>query len=201
MKPTLLLDVDGVLADFPALYRELARTVVDRALPPYELQTQWRMHDALGLSERETKRVDARLLESGVAQTIRPYPGVIDNVKALMQEADVVFVTSPIEISPTWCYDRTCWLVRHFGMYAGERVVHTYEKQYVSGNLFIDDKPSNIAKWLKHWAVRGGTVGVSRIALLWDWPFNSEENDPSTAGMRRSHDWDEVMSIVRNIGG
>lgn len=193
MKPTLLLDVDGVIADFPQHYRNLAQSICDRTLPALSECRVWRMSEALGLSERETKRVDMMLQRPQTAYELEPMAGAVPSVRALTKCADVYFVTSPIELSPTWCYDRTNWLVRQFGAEIGERVVHTYYKYLVHGDVFVDDKVSNVAAWQARWKDKAG--------VAWAAPFN--ENDPllDVHGIRRTGDWDDVFSLLVEAAG
>ena len=192
-KPVVLLDVDGVIADFAGYYTQLASEALCKSYPAPSTHKNWRLSESLQFTEREHTRVEHLMMEAGRASSIKPYPYAIDAVKGLFTIADVVFVTSPIEISPTWVFDRQSWLVKHFGT-EHARAVHTYYKQYVNGDFLIDDKPANIRKW------KEATVpGTKRVGLLWGHTFNTIENDPTTEGMLRVYCWSEVREAIKEF--
>lgn len=184
-KPIVLLDVDGVIADFSAEYYRLACQIAHRTLTGPEEWDDWDMKVALGLNEQEVRYIHTHLNRPGVAEGFSPYYGAVDGVHELMRKeiCDLYFLTSPIETSPTWCHDRTMWLVAHFGLEQGRKVIHTHYKHLVKGDFFIDDRPSNVTNW--------GGANAGGTPLLWDMRFNRGFHH-----LTRVYGWTELIKMV-----
>ena len=144
MRPIVLMDVDGVIADFCHAYLFWTKMVTGKKFTPGDV-TQWEFADALNLSSEESHAIDMVLRGPDIASGFGEYPGSVRLVKELMTFADVVFVTSPFAKSPTWAHDREWWLKARFGEDA--KIIHTKHKQYVDGDFMIDDGPHNLAAW------------------------------------------------------
>lgn len=67
-------------------------------------------------------------------------------INELSASHDVYFLTSPLP-SPTWVSDRNEWLVKHFGLHLGSKVIYTSHKSLVAGHIFVDDKPEAVVEW------------------------------------------------------
>lgn len=180
--PVLLLDVDGLIADFVTLYVNIASTALGRPFANFAC-TEWDVGDALKLSKQEKDQVHALLNAPGIAMLANPYPGSVEAVKELANISDIHFVTSSIG-SPTWAYDRQEWLEKHFGEELGEKVISTKHKERVSGDIFVDDKPENVRRW--------SIENPQNQALLWDQLYNRE-----AVHLRRVFNWPELVGIVR----
>jgi 5'(3')-deoxyribonucleotidase len=178
----VLLDVDGVIADFTGKVLSEIERILGRYYEPHQV-TQWSIKDALGLSDRDWKRVvDEVICREGFAYFLDPYPGAVAAVKELAAD-HVYFVTSPWHSSETWCHDRTEWLCKHFGQAQGRKVIHTGHKHLVDGDVLVDDKPETVFEWAR--------VNVRRVGVLWDRPYNQR------SGLRlRTNDWDRLRQII-----
>ena len=147
---TILLDCDGVLADFvtPAL-----RVVADLGGPVlmHDDLTTWDIDDALPEDKRPA--FWERACAPGFCASLLPYPGVKEALARLRQLGDVVCVTSPMATSPTWQHERTHWLKDVLG-FERDHVISTSGKRYVRGHWFADDKPEHVTDWCA--ANRGG---------------------------------------------
>ncbi|MGB1016084.1 MAG: 5' nucleotidase, NT5C type [Nannocystaceae bacterium] len=162
-RPTVLLDVDGVVADFTAQILRLTHSLFDRRFTPEDV-TEWDYKSALGLSDKEWRLVSTIIGSKDFAFELPVYPGAISGVQDLAKVADIYFVTSDWRTSPTWVYDRNRWLELRFGRELGKQVIHTSHKHLVRGDVFVDDKPSNVAAWASAWP--------SGIPVLWKRPYN-----------------------------
>ena len=186
--PRVLLDVDGVLADFVATYLEALALVTNRRRYAAEITT-WSFKDALGLSKEVEGKVNAQLAKEGVASAMPVYSGAVKGVKSLTGVAEVYFVTSPFN-SPTWTYDREKWLLKHFGEEMSRRVVHTSQKHLVKGDVFVDDKTANVRRWAKEWPL--GTP------VLWNQPYNQSDH---VGYILRCGVWDQICNIAQLYKG
>lgn len=179
----ILLDVDGVIANFHARARRMIRERVGIDIPEDEFTT-WDVCDPL--PEQWMKdEVHVGLAQPGFAATLEPYPDAHEAVRQLREIGEVLFVTTPHHRSETWMKERERWCHEHFG--AGpDEVIHAARKYAVYGRLFVDDKPKNIEQWkARH---------PDKTAILWDQPYNRYASH-----LRRERDWSEVIRVAREI--
>lgn len=183
MRPTLLLDVDGIIADFETAFLEVARDLTGRDI--VRDPTQWCMEAQCRLTEEEAGEVWSVIHGSRFARDLDPYPFAVDNVKSLSELCNVYFVTSPMEENPTWAHDRALWLRSHFGDELGSKVISTKHKHCVRGNVFVDDKPEHIEQWSR--------AHGDGAAFLWNRAYNSEIELP------RVRSWRELHTVVHQL--
>jgi 5'(3')-deoxyribonucleotidase len=181
IKPTVLLDVDGVLADF-------AGALLDWAGPQYTRDhlSEWDLTKALGLADRQSE-FDAVAGEPGFCESLPLLDGAQDFVEDLRLVADIVVVTSPYSAAKLWTYDRLIWLERHFKITKHD-VIFAKRKHLVRGDVMIDDGPHNVEAF-----VRAGGRG-----LLIDQPWNRHYVTPlSLVGkMSRCRDLGHALAAV-----
>lgn len=145
------VDVDGVVGNYTQLYLNAVRAATSLSIPRDWAPPQWDLDKALGLT-KEQKLAAYKLMDlPGVASSMAVYPGSVEGIKKLSAVADVFFVTSPLLSSPTWCFDRTAWLEKHFGKELADSVHYTRHKYTFAADLFVDDKPSHCEEWTAAW--------------------------------------------------
>lgn len=157
-KPRVLLDCDGVVADFLGYYLRILNSVTGNHYTSSDVQ-QFQIEEALELSEDVSDVVFRAISLPGVAQKFEVLPGALEAVARLREIAQVVFVTSAGDTalsSPTWCYDRMVWCRANFG---NVPVVLAHEKEFVAGDVLVDDKPKNVKAWKEEYP--------DKIAVLW----------------------------------
>lgn len=142
MKPILLLDMDGPLADFDARFHDLCE------------EKGWRQHR--GAHHRHNPCPDHRFLNDcmlphegrearRVVDNTRWFrdlpltPGAQDGVMELATHFDVWICSKPLETN-VWCRDdKAAWIRRHFGPYWERRLILAPNKGLVRGNILLDD--------------------------------------------------------------
>ncbi len=124
-KPVVVLDVDGVLADF------LKPTLDVPAVKPFK------------------KELYALWARKGLAASLPMLPGTQEAVALLRQYADIRFATSPMGANKTWIAERNRWLGKNYGARVVD-VTHTGKKSDVVGDFFVDDKPDNVLEYMKN---------------------------------------------------
>lgn len=163
-RPLILLDCDGVLADFvtPSLrvIHELGGPKLHHDdVPDYNL--------GLLLPEGEPRDTFwARVSEPGWCTELQPYVGAKQLVRELREIGDVVCVTSPMEDGRQWAWERTRWLVEHFG-FDRDDVANMSGKHWVHADYFADDSPKHVERWVARQRAlrgRGPTSGGCVIA-------------------------------------
>jgi 5'(3')-deoxyribonucleotidase len=180
----ILLDVDGVVANFVGSYLRVVKDVTGRDYGDEDV-VEWNIASALGLSEQEQARVHEVVATPGFCLELSVYPGAVAAVRRLAGRHSILWVTTPSEHNPTWRQDRQRWLARHFGE-LGASLVQTSDKQLVDGDLLVDDRPENCAAW-----ARAHPAG---LAVLWSRPWNVSA---VPAGICRAASWDEVDFIAQ----
>jgi len=181
MKPTVLLDCDGVLADFVSAALRIVKSLTGRYYSP-ETITTWEVFDSLPEDERVRSEVYRAMKAPGGCSNIPVYADALSGVKRLREIADVVAVTSPFKGSLTWAHEREVWLEKYFGI---SNVIHARDKRRVHGDFFVDDKPEHIREWLAYWATRDPNC----VGILWQTP----RVDQLPHGVST---WDQVIEIV-----
>lgn len=182
MRPTILIDVDGVIANF--LGETIYRLNYCMGLPVPYSESDWPAWSILEVLSPEVQTAAREIWhESGFAYSIPAYFGAIDGVKRMATIADVYFVTSPLKNSQTWAFDRERWLKYWFGDDLGSHVIHTHHKHMVRGDMLIDDKPSHVEEFLE----------TGRTARL----FRRSYNDGLT--LPYVNDWNEVYDDVDDL--
>lgn len=166
IRPRVLLDCDGVLADFIDVALDIVGVVTGRTYQPEQV-TQWDFCAALGLTSDEAAIVKRSIgAYPNLAAGLNLYPGVVDGVRALQEIAEVYIVTSPWNSNPTWCHDREAWLWKYFKI-PSARVVHTSAKHLVVGDVLVDDKTSTLIDWQ--------AAHPSKLAVQWSTPHNRSD--------------------------
>jgi 5'(3')-deoxyribonucleotidase len=187
-RPIVLLDCDGVLADFVSAMLRVVYEVTGEAYRPEQV-TEFDFCRALGLGPTDAGNV--MLAISGrrkFCARLVTYPGARDGVRRLREVADVYIVTSPWNSNETWTSEREWWLQHYFDIPHG-RVIHASAKHLVRGDVFVDDKTSIVATW-QRWNPDG-------LALRWNTPHN--QRDPWDG--RSTSSWDELIELVAARSG
>lgn len=166
-KPTILFDVDGVVADFLTPTLKYVNNLLQANYGPDDIK-QWNMFESLKSDGIDVETECFKYYsQDGFALNLLPYKESIEPVKHINKIANLYFVTTPVQTSRTWCYDRVVWLKQHFGV-TDEQVLFAHNKSIVTGDLFIDDKIEHVKAWAQ--------VNKFKPAILWKQPYNKNEN-------------------------
>lgn len=178
----VLLDVDGVLADFTGAVCWCWSERFGREFKSEQV-TQWDIAEALGIPKVLHAWAWEALRVPGFCRNVGSYPGAIEFVEALrMRGEEVYFVTSPLG-GQHWHYERERWLKWFFGAKSNQ-IIFCHDKHLVRGRALIDDKVETIRAWSK--AHPYGT------AILRSQPYNAREE---WAGPRASS-FDEMLRLL-----
>jgi 5'(3')-deoxyribonucleotidase len=178
----ILLDVDGVLADFLTPAIVILRRLTGKPWTHQDMPT-WDLFDVVG--HEWEKRFFQECGRRGFAESLDVYAGAREGVAQLQQISDIYIVTSPMQHNPTWTYERESWLQKHFEIPAS-KVVHTSAKYLCRGDILVDDRPANVEKWIAQ--------HPNGIGLLWDQPYNRSQTH-----LRRASSWQQVLDVAQNM--
>lgn len=180
--PRVLIDVDGVLADFLAPSLPILAGLTGRAWTVDDFKT-WDLFDTV---PREYEQAFfAAVNQPGWCRSIPVFPLAQEGVRVLREMAEVYIVTSPMNHVPTWTHEREGWLKEHFHI-PHKKVVHTSAKYLCVGDVLVDDRPANIESWEEE--------HQDGLGLLWDQPYNRDYQARS-----RVSTWTEVIDVVRRL--
>jgi 5'(3')-deoxyribonucleotidase len=168
MKPTVLLDVDGILANFTLAAVSLVNEITGKKYKPSDITT-WEVFDSIPV-----------------------YEGAVEGVKKLKELADIICVTSPFNGSPTWAHERELWLERHFGADISY-VIHTRHKERIHGDIFIDDKYEHVRSWFDYWLSQNNDYVIPVL-----WQTDRTINTEVVEGVTVATNWNQVVQLVHN---
>lgn len=185
MRRRVLLDVDGVLADFLSATFEFLRDWTGRSWTTMDLMS-WEIFDhpeLLSFKERGYEQWRTQ----GFCGTLQPYQGAQAAVASMQEVADVYILTSPMD-SLYWVHERDAWLKQHFGINR-KNIIHTSAKYVCSGDVLVDDRHDNIVQWLEH--------HPEGLGVLWAHKYNDGLALPT--GAVRTASWEDLVGMVRDI--
>lgn len=160
-KLDVVLDVDGVLADFVAATLRYLLEKHRVEIRPSHINV-W---DIVSVPEIKPYKEDLwkAWAQKGYAQNLPVIEGTQETVALLRRYANIKFATAPMKANPTWIKERNAWLRRYFDARTVD-ITHTDKKSVVPGHFFVDDKPANIEEY----------AGVHKDAhvFLRLWPYN-----------------------------
>jgi 5'(3')-deoxyribonucleotidase len=194
-KKRILLDCDGVLADFIG---EVIETIVAHGGPRH-------VHaDVIEFNFSTALKLDpdlARLVKRTISKDpgwwigLDPFQEAIEGVAKLREVADVFVVTSPWNSCQTWLFERESWLKQHFDI-PHSHVLAGSAKHIVSGHMLVDDKTEACAAWDDEqsaaWQMPDGTREES-FAVQWQTPHNRLDEWHG----RSTRSWSELLEWAR----
>lgn len=184
-KPIILVDLDGVLANFELACLEAWQREYP-SLPYIELEN--RCHWDV--------RMDYRALDSSYEGLMKDLMRekdfylnlpIIDGAKEAMEEMlaanyEVLICTTPSRINLKCTTEKSEWVVKMLGPHWVERIIFTRDKTMVRGDILIDDKP-----------VICGLLTPTFTHVLFDWAYNREQDKP------RIKEWKNWRQTVDSV--
>jgi len=145
----ILLDMDGVLADFDAkLFADTAEVIQW----PSEALRRTRRFCTDHLPSNQERRYVRRHIET--TPFFRDLP-VIEGARKGVRELeemgfDLWVVSKPLESNPTCASDKYAWVADHFPTLAG-KVILTPDKSLIHGGILLDDAIKDRERALASW--------------------------------------------------
>jgi 5'-nucleotidase len=160
----ILIDMDGVLADFVTGFKA---AWANHGLPDYFGRwEQWDLTHYIPVQEHKDM-VDVVMCQPGLFRGLPVMPGAVDAVLGLMAEGHQVWICStPVANSPCCMDEKLAWLKEHFGAAVAKRAILTQDKTIVRGEILVDDRPDI-----------HGALAPSWEHVVYDQPYNREVTD------------------------
>lgn len=140
MKKRLLIDLDGVLADF------------DKAIKAIDPNIHTGNYESSGERVYQICEQNPRIFLN-----LEAIEGAIEAVKELWPTYDIHFLSTPMDRQPQSYTDKCLWLQRHFGKMAYERLILTFNKDFVDGHYLVDDRKKRGVDKFKGMHIHFGT--------------------------------------------
>lgn len=183
----VLIDCDGVLADFVGHLKKVCRL--------YSHVTEWDLDKCL-TQEELTRIAELRHEDNGFCKNIPWLPGACTFLDLCVFSYDTYIVTSAWNL-PGWERDRRKWLKGYVGSH---KIIFSPKeaKPLIKGDVLIEDHPGTCYKWLEE--------HKEGKAILLDAPWNQEntrtfkEHGPHPR-MIRSHTYDDVYDLLERRFG
>lgn len=185
-KLIILCDVDGVISNFVKRALPIIKEIKNISLDPNTV-TGFHLNIVYSLNDEQTEQYFRACESQGFVLGMELIPGVIEAIAELEKLSEIVYVTAPWPSSPYWMYERDKWIRDRFGPQS--KIIHTNQKQYVQGDIFIDDRPLNVIEWASR--------NPNKLAILWDQPWNKDIILESGTGYRLN-DWSQIINIVKS---
>lgn len=149
--PKVLVDLDGVLADFRAgLQNRLAEELGSGFEPvPLARCDKFILQDVFVGGVSAIAHRIAR--EPGFYLNLPPFPGALDALSELAQVYPTYLCSSPDNQNPTCASDKLAWVRRYLGREWLQRTCLVADKTLVRGAFLIDDKPGVTGALMPTW--------------------------------------------------
>lgn len=188
--PLILLDCDGVLADFVGAALDVAHDLTARRWVHADI-TEWDLFELLVCPKKGPLKeaVRSAVSKKGFCAQIPVLPGADAGVR-LLRDAGfrLKVVTSPWR-SATWCSERFEWLDRHFGFSMAD-VIFAKDKSVIAGDVLVDDSSVNLIDW--HQA---RLPCERRRPILWHAPHNAN----TRTGILHTASWGDVLRTACGV--
>jgi 5'-nucleotidase len=174
---TLLIDMDGVLADtLNGFNKRLSELYPQIPLILYENLNEFYLENCYPKEYR--KNIESIWKSKNLFLDLSPMPGAIEAIDKLRKISDICICSSPFEENPTGVQDKWDWIIKYFGKSYTKRLILTRDKTRVSGDYLIDDKP-----------VITGSKNPSWEHILYSHPWNKNINKKRLTWQN----WQEVL--------
>ena len=171
MKKIVLVDMDGVLANFYPQFIEMEYK---------ETGIQIDINKLDGILEQDAFPSFHKLVNSpGFFRTVPLIEGSVEGLKYLNDKYDVIIASSATEF-PNSLVDKHAWLGEHFPFINWKQMIFCGSKSNIQGDVMIDDHPKNLSNF-------------DGQRILFSEPHNAFVNDES---FRRVSGWKEIMTIL-----
>ncbi|XP_077019943.1 5'(3')-deoxyribonucleotidase, cytosolic type [Tamandua tetradactyla] len=140
----VLVDMDGVLADFEAgLLRAFRRRFPrEPHVPLEERRGFFASEQYRALRPDLAEKVASVYKAPGFFLDLEPIPGALEALREMssMDNTQVFICTSPLRMYDHCVGEKYRWVEKHLGPQFVERIILTRDKTVILGDLLIDDK-------------------------------------------------------------
>lgn len=138
MKPIILMDMDGPLADFDRAFWDLCEQM------GFEMNCTRGQQSQRFATDHVVHFDDRRWIRRHIDTTdwfrhLPVTPGALKGMATLAQLAEVWVVSKPLLLNPRCRDDKAAWLKEHFGL--TYHLILANDKSMIRGHVLVDDAP------------------------------------------------------------
>ena len=172
----ILVDMDGVLADFEGAFLDRWRsTYPDRSFVPLSERRTFYLS-----KEYPTELAREIFCAATFIRDLPPIAGGLEAVQDMLRSGMEVFIcSSPLSDYQNCVVEKYDWVVRHLGFEWSKRLILTKDKTLITGDVLIDDRPSV-----------DGIATPTWEHVIYDQPYNREVNTKRRLTWKN---WREVL--------
>ena len=175
----ILVDMDGVLADYEGGFLKLWRTQhAEKPFIPIEQRTTFYVADQY---PADLKDLVFKIFSSAnFFRSLEPIDGGIKALNELKQMGQEVFIcTSPLTSYRNCVLEKYEWVEAHLGKEWVDNLILSKDKTMIKGDILIDDRPN----------IKGCDI-PSWEHILYDQPYNRTEMN------KKRLDWNSWKSVL-----
>jgi 5'(3')-deoxyribonucleotidase len=180
----LLLDCDGILADFQSMYLNLINSYTGKNYVLEDI-TDFSIEDSLGVHEYHD-RILEDFEKNHLCYNINPISHSQEAIRFLKRRIEIIIVTSPFKTNG-WVNERYDWLKLFYDI-SSSNVVFCKDKTYIHGDYFADDSLDNCIRW--------SNTHKDNICMLWDRPWNRKYRNNLPPNLKIVKTWEDVYDII-----
>ncbi len=159
MSKIILLDCDGVLANFAGALNKLTGTKPSDVVSWDYFSTNHKGVMRKACADREFWRA------------LDPVPGAKEGVATLkryakLEGARILVCTSPWHSCDGWASSRWYWLEHHFGIKPRDVIIGS-AKELIKGDVLVEDNGKTLFRWMMVQAPPG-------LPIIFDAPYNQD---------------------------
>ncbi len=187
----LLVDLDGVLADFEKRRYDI---LTERGLPTVHPSRVWDFYGTGAYTKAHGKEAAraarAVTVEPGFFESMELIPGGFAGVEHLAGMHDVRICSKPLDEHPNCTAEKLYWIRKNLGDWWADRAHIIKKKSLVNADALIDDRPDLRTYTLK----RGEPEPVWEHVL-----FEQRWNRDSTSHDYEMRDWTDFRWLERMV--
>ena len=180
-KKIILVDIDGVLADFEGRFLEEWRKKFPNH-PHVPLEKRQTFYLEEDYPDGLTKEIDSIFSAQGFFENLDPIPGGKETM--VRMEAlghNVVICTSPISQYENCVLEKYHWVAKNLGYEWTKKMIITKDKTLVYGDILIDDRPEQKGLRKPNWK-----------HVLFDAPYNKTVNNKLRITWEN---WEKILDL------
>jgi 5'(3')-deoxyribonucleotidase len=188
----ILIDCDGVLANFSQMVLDVMKNDfgIELHYPGYKIDC-FELPNVKPLQETIWNHIcdTPRLISN-----LETYDYANELIYKLRELGQVICLTS-LSKGKYYASERIEWLVNKL-LFDRKDIFIGFRKEYVYGDVFIDDKPSKLKPWFQKWP--------KNLPILWEspnWFIDSREDNYHTNKFFSTGSVDDLLYYIRDFYG
>ena len=145
-QPVILVDMDMILVDMVKPWLDMYNIVAHDCVLEQDI-----VHYDMRQFCKSPEVLDDILHKPGFFFNLPPMPYAAEGLNRLLaMDVKVLIVTQPPRNAQYAIQDKRDWMKKYIPNFELSDMVFCHRKEYVMGDIFLDDNPSHLEKWKKN---------------------------------------------------